>query len=108
MNSDQAAAELGISPRSLRRFMRAHPEYARVGFGGRYVFDADAIEVIREQLPTRGPKEPPELAWLDQTPGFTMEQVSDPRMKQQVLQQRRERQARLNERLKQLGAVTVR
>lgn len=109
MDSTQAARELNISPRQLRRFMRANPTFAPVGMGGRYTFSQDDIERIRASLPTKKPKDPPEFAWLDQTPGFTLAEVRDPRMRREVLEQRRERQRRLNERLKELsreGAVS--
>ena len=107
MDSTQAARELNISPRQLRRFMRANPTFASVGMGGRYTFSQDDIETIRASLPTKKPKDPPELAWLDQTPGFTLDQVQDPRMKREVLEQRQARQRRLNERLKELSREGV-
>ena len=107
LDTTQAARELGISPRQLRRFMRSHPTFATVGMGGRYTFSQDDIETIRASLPTKKPKDPPELAWLDQTPGFTLAEVRDPRMRREVLEQRRERQRRLNERLKELSREGV-
>ena len=106
-DTHQAAEALGITPRSLRRFMRNHDEFGRVGSGGRYVFSEDDIKAIRGIIVKRRTMDDPELAWLDQTPGFTMEQVSDPRMKRRVLEVRRERQRRLDARLQQLARDTV-
>lgn len=102
-NTDQAAEQLHLSPRALRRFMRKYPDLAQVGFGGRYVYSPEDIETIRSMSPGRRTMDPPELEWLNQTPGFTPEQVNNPRMKRAVLEQRRERQQRLNERLIELS-----
>lgn len=106
-DSIQAAQKLNITPRALRRLMRNHHAEATVGSGGRYVFSEDDIEVLREVLNARRPAEPTELAWLDQTPGFTMAQTEDPRLKQQRLEIRRERQRRLDARLQELARDTV-
>jgi hypothetical protein len=45
--ANDVAAELGIEPRALRRFLRSHPSYQNVGMGGRYMFTDADISGIR-------------------------------------------------------------
>jgi hypothetical protein len=49
--SQQVAAELNTDAKSLRRFLRATPEWANPGSGGRYSFTKADITQLRKQFP---------------------------------------------------------
>jgi hypothetical protein len=58
--SAQAADQLRTDAKTLRRFLRATPEWSNPGSGGRYAFEASDIKAMRKQFP----------AWLaDQSTG---------------------------------------
>lgn len=103
MNTTQAAEALGMTPRALRRHLRLNPSLTGRGEGRKYVFDDESLEAIRATLKPAKPVDPPELEWLDQTPGIPLHALRDPRMKRRALEQRRERAARLDARLAQLA-----
>jgi DNA-binding transcriptional MerR regulator len=50
MNTSQAAAELGTTPRALRAFLRKDPTYRNAGSGGRYDFEPTDIPVLRKRF----------------------------------------------------------
>ena len=111
MNTKQAAYALNTTPRRLRRILRSNPELAQVSTSGFYQFTPELLDQLRDMITTTTePIDPPELEWLNQTPGFTPAQVRDPRMKRAILEQRQARQQRLDKRLKeltQLGVLTA-
>lgn len=110
MNTKQAAYALNTTPRRLRRILRSNPELAQVSTSGFYQFTPELLNQLRSMITTPKPVDPPELEWLNQTPGFTPAQVRDPRMKRAILEQRKARQQRLDKRLKeltQLGELTA-
>lgn len=53
--SAQVATTLATDAKTLRRFLRATPEWANPGSGGRYSFTAPDIKAIKKQFP----------AWLE-------------------------------------------
>lgn len=61
-DTQAVAAELGVDSRTLRRFLRAHPNYQNVGMGGRYVFTESDLPGLRHDLKSSGkaPKAPRE------------------------------------------------
>ena len=103
MNTIQAAQALGMTPRARRRHRGLNPSLAGRGEGRQYIFTDEDIASIKATMKPSRVEDPPELEWLNQTPGFTLSQASDPRYRRQVLEQRRERANRLNLRLAQLA-----
>lgn len=49
--SAQAAEKIGTDPKTLRRFLRATPEWSNPGSGGRYSFTAADIRRLQKQVP---------------------------------------------------------
>jgi hypothetical protein len=76
LDTHAVAAELGVDPRALRRFLRAHQNYQNVGMGGRYVFTEADLPGLRHDLKASGkaPKAPrvevAEECFLDEDPGM--------------------------------------
>lgn len=104
MNIREAAAELGIQPKALRRVLRANPAFGGVGMGNTYNLTPDQVERLRKVIPTAGKANTdfpfPEL---DQTKGFPVRDLRrmrrDPELRARVLEQRAARQRRLLDRL---------
>jgi hypothetical protein len=53
-SSTEAAADLGIDPRALRRWLRDNPSYQNAGLGGRYMFQDSDLTSIRHQMKRDG------------------------------------------------------
>lgn len=51
LTSAQVAAEVGTDSKTLRRFLRATPEWANPGSGGRYAFARSDVAKIKKQFP---------------------------------------------------------
>ena len=97
MNTREAAARLGISEKSLRRRLRANVRWAATE--GRYELSEADLEQLRRDRdrPAQKAAEEPD------TPGFTPEQMSDPKLRRQRLAARAQRQAKLRDRLIELS-----
>lgn len=114
--SIEAAAEIGTTPRLLRRFLRDNDSWRAVGIGGRYLFTDAEIKSLNVQFhkwhrtkPTQLKDEP--LDHLDQDQGITIEQMLElprnPQLKAEVLKRRAERMHRLDQRMKECGIHPV-
>ena len=55
MTAKELAAELNVDPKVFRRFLRSRTD-DRAGKGGRWIFDADAADAIRESWANRATK----------------------------------------------------
>lgn len=111
-SSIEAAAQIGTTPRLLRRFLRDNDSWRNAGIGGRYMFTESEVKSLNVQFhawrgerPVKQVQDP--LEYLDQDPGITVEQMlelpNNPKLKAEVLQHRYERQRRLDERLRTCG-----
>lgn len=116
-SSIEAAAEVGTTPRLLRRFLRANDSWKNATQAGRYSFDEAELKslkvqfdhwqrtrISRPQIRTRN--QDSELTHLDQDPGISVEEMlrvpRDPALRSKVLERRLKRHRRLNERLNQM------
>lgn len=50
LSSKMVAAEIGVEPRTLRRFLRDDPTYRNAGSGGRYVFTASNLPMLKKRF----------------------------------------------------------
>lgn len=116
-SSIEAAAEVGTTPRLLRRFLRANDSWKNATQAGRYSFDEAELKSLKVQFDhwqrtrisrpqTRTSRQDKELDYLDQDQGITVEDMhrmkEDHRLRNSVLERRLERHRRLNERLAQM------
>ena len=115
-SSIEAAAEIGTTPRLLRRFLRDNDSWRNAGIGGRYLFTEAELKSLNIQFhkwhkskPAKDVSDP--LEYLDQDPGITVEEMlelpSNPQLRADVLKRRAERQKRLDARLRQCGVLPV-
>lgn len=49
MNTSEVAERMNISPRELRKFLRADPEFKNAGCGGKYTFTAADITRLKKR-----------------------------------------------------------
>lgn len=113
-SSIEAAAEIGTTPRLLRRFLRDNDSWRAVGIGGRYMFTEEEVKSLNIQFhkwhktkPAAKKTDVDPLDYLDQDPGITVEEMlelpKNPRLRADRLKARQERMHRLNERMRQCG-----
>lgn len=114
--SIEAAAEIGTTPRLLRRFLRDNASWNAVGIGGRYLFTEADVKSLNIQFHKWHKSKPAAikvdpLDYLDQDPGITVEEMLDlpknPRLKADRLKARAERMHRLSERMRECGIHPV-
>ncbi len=48
--ASEAAVEIGVEPRALRRYLRGNPSYSNAGIGGRYMFTEEQVRQLHRQL----------------------------------------------------------
>ena len=116
-SSIEAAAEVGTTPRLLRRFLRANDSWKNATQAGRYSFDEAELKSLKVQFDhwqrtrisrpqTRTSRQDKELDYLDQDQGISVEEMhlmkQDYKLRNSVLDRRLERHRRLNERLAQM------
>ena len=117
-SSIEAAAEIGTTPRLLRRFLRANDSWVNATQAGRYSFTESEMQSLKKQFnhwqgtrstrPTRtSQRQETELSYLDQDKGISVDDMlrvkKDPALRRQVLARRQERHRRLQERLSQMN-----
>lgn len=113
--SNEAAEEIGTTPRLLRRFLRSNDSWKNATQAGRYEFTESELKSLKIQFNKwhAGRKvrrvakmENDELQHLDQDKGITIEEMHMMKdnigLRKQVLNRRIERQRRLNERVLEL------
>jgi hypothetical protein len=120
-SSIEAAAEIGTTPRLLRRFLRQNDSWVNATQAGRYSFTESEMQSLKKQFkqwqgtrstrPARiSTRQETELSYLDQDKGITVEDMlrlqRDPKLRAQVRARRAERHRRLNERLSQMRFET--
>lgn len=114
-SSIEAAAEIGTTPRLLRRFLRDNDSYRNAGIGGRYMFTEAELKSLNIQFhkwhkskPAKEKVDP--LDYLDQDPGITVEEMlelpTNHRLRADVMKRRSERLARLSARMRECGVTT--
>lgn len=112
--SIEAAAEIGTTPRLLRRFLRDNDSWRNAGIGGRYLFTEADVKSLNIQFhkwhkskPAKEKVDP--LDYLDQDPGITVEEMlelpKNPRLKADVLRRRADRFHRLDARMRECGVL---
>jgi hypothetical protein len=112
--SIEAAAEIGTTPRLLRRFLRDNDSWRAVGIGGRYMFTEEEVKSLNIQFhkwhkssPTKKSEDVDPLDYLDQDKGITVEEMlelpKNPRLRADRLKARQDRMHRLNERMRACG-----
>jgi len=113
-SSIEAAAEIGTTPRLLRRFLRDNDSWRAVGIGGRYMFTDEEVKSLNIQFhkwhkskPVKKSTDVDPLDYLDQDQGITIEEMlelpKNPRLRADRLKARQDRMHRLNERMRQCG-----
>lgn len=110
--STEAAAEIGTTPRLLRRFLRDNDSWRNAGIGGRYMFTDAEVKSLNIQFHKWNKSKPKKeshdpLDYLDQDPGISVDEMMqvphDHKLRAEVLRRRQERFARLNERIAECG-----
>lgn len=119
-SAGEAATELNIDPRALRRFLRNDASYKNAGMGGRYNFSEAELKSLRHAYAAHLKKHPagkgrvvedtdPRI--LDDDPGVPVEKLSARGLTASVRAQRAEarqlRQQRLVERMRAVGVTTA-
>lgn len=120
-SSAEAAAELDVHPRVLRRFIRSNDSWKNATHAGRYSFSESEMKSLKVQFPkwqsNRIPRRSTtqaveEIAELDLDPGINPEDMTrmktDPAFRREVLERRRIRNEKLRARISQLGLPSVR
>lgn len=118
--SIQAAAEIGTTPKLLRRFLRSNDSWINAGNGGRYSFTESEMKSLKLQFKKwrdgmapvkRRASDDDTLSYLDQDKGITVEDMlrlpTDSLLRDQVRQRRIERQRRLEMRMIEVGVRPV-
>lgn len=114
--SIEAAAEIGTTPRLLRRFLRDNDSWRAVGIGGRYLFTESDVQSLNIQFHKWHKSKPAKVSvdpldYLDQDPGITVEEMLDlpknPKLKADRLKARADRMHRLHERMRECGVHPV-
>lgn len=117
-SSIEAAAEIGTTPRLLRRFLRdPGNSWNTAGIGGRYMFTESDLKVLKvafhkwhkgKPATADAPKVDP-FDYLDQDKGITVEEMlempKNPKLKADVLRRRADRFARLDARMREAGIL---
>lgn len=107
----EAAAELDIDPRALRRFLRQDDSYRNAGMGGRYMFNESELVSLRKAYTSWQKSHPvkkrkvdevdPRI--LDDDPGVPLEKLSarglTPSLRASRAAARAQRQQRLRVRI---------
>jgi hypothetical protein len=121
-SSIEAAAEIGTTPRLLRRFLRANDSWKNATQAGRYSFTESELASLKKQFnhwqgtrSTRPPRtsvrQETELSYLDQDKGISVEQMmkmkNDPYLRSEVFKRRQERRKRLMNRLMEMNSSDV-
>lgn len=113
----EAAAEIGTSPRLLRRFIRQNESWKNATYAGRYSFTESEFQSLKKgfnqwaSTKSRSPRVtqevPEELLHLDEDPGITVEQMheaaKDPYKRKEILARRAERFRKLEARIRETG-----
>jgi hypothetical protein len=108
--SIEAAAEIGTTPRLLRRFLRSDNNWNTAGIGGRYMFTESDLKTLNRDFHKWNKSKPAKekvdpLDYLDQDPGITIEQMlelpKNPKLRADRLRARADRLQRLHERIKE-------
>lgn len=115
-SSAEAAAELDVHPRVLRRFIRSNDSWKNATHAGRYSFSEADIRSLKVQFPKwqsgRAPRRSTvesieEIKELDTDPGIHPDEMvlmkTNPQFRNEVLERRRQRQLRLQARINQIG-----
>ncbi len=109
--SIEAAAEIGTTPRALRRFLRDNDSWRNAGIGGRYMFTDEEVKSLNIQFHKWSGSKPVKLKSqpiedLD-SPGITVEEMlelpKNPKLRAEVLKKRADRMHRLNDRMRACG-----
>lgn len=116
-SSMDAAAELGTTPRLLRRFIRQNDSWKNATHAGRYSFTESEMKSLKIQFNswqgTRSSRKPTskveaeELFHLDEDKGITVDDMhrmkTDPRFRQEVIERRKNRFRKLEARINEVG-----
>lgn len=111
-SATEAAIELAIEPKALRRFLRSDPARRNAGQGGRYVFTEPDITSLRHQLKRAGfsvtsPSTELDRPFLDDDPGCELDRLLGAqddrvalwRLREERREARMDRQQRLRTRM---------
>jgi len=113
--SIEAAAEIGTTPRLLRRFLRDNDSWKNAGIGGRYMFTEAELKSLNIQFHKwhkskpvkRGDEDVDPLDYLDQDKGITVEEMlelpKNPKLRADRLKARQDRMHRLHARMRSCG-----
>lgn len=115
-SSTEAAAEIGTTPRLLRRFLRSNDSWKNATQAGRYSFDESELASLTKQFNkwhggrsirrVNHAMESTELEYLDQDKGISVDEMhklkDDIALRKEVMNRRIQRQRRLDERLAEL------
>lgn len=115
-SSLEAAAEIGTTPRLLRRFIRQNDSWKNATYAGRYSFtEADVRSLAKQFHAWAGSKSKSrpraehmeELHYLDEDKGISvdamLEMNKNPQLRRQVLANRAERYRKLEARIRETG-----
>lgn len=117
-SSTDAAVYVGTSPRLLRRFLRSSRAYKNATQAGRYNFTHAEVKTLKKDFylwqsgrkvrkPTYTVATNGELDYLDQDRGISVEDMHrmrrDPHFRRHVIERRRERMRRLEQRIIETG-----
>lgn len=109
--SIEAAAEIGTTPRALRRFLRDNDSWRNAGIGGRYMFTEEDVKSLNIQFHKWNKSKPAKVKVevpddLD-SPGISVEEMlelpKNPKLRADVLKMRADRLNRLTERMRAVG-----
>lgn len=116
-SANEAAAELGVNPRILRRFLRTDSSWHAAGQGGRYSFTKAEVTALGKALAKYRTGEAPKRrapkgddTFLNDPPARTPEDLArriTPAERQAAQQRRAHRQQRLQRRLDELFPATA-
>lgn len=114
-SSLDAAAEIGTTPRMLRRFLRGNDSWKNATYSGRYSFTESEMKSLKLQFEKwSGSKSKPratqgvenELTHLDEDQGITVEQMhemaTNVQLRKEVKAKRAERYRKLEARISEL------
>lgn len=111
LSSKMVASELGIEPRTLRRFLRDDPTYRNAGSGGRYAFTTRDLPTLRKRFAAwqngvdvrRAKRDTSGLVNRGRTPQEEPEVIEIPKCTPGLRKKEREQVERLEQRLKECG-----
>lgn len=99
----QAANQLSITPRALRKFLRSSDRWSSAGFGGRYLLSPSDLKEVAMALGIPSPESDLQVWATDPEPIIEPEYLEvamrNPGVREIVLEERRKRQARLQQRI---------